>query len=196
MTRQLTPKYKIRSSVTILSLICHVCGGMGSICEAKRFVPSRKSSTYEVGFRSQDPKTFYRSLSLILEQQPPDQVTTINAKAAMGELLFQTENYREAAQIYLQLTEAPLADNYKLSSFQYRLAECYFYMGLYGESYDQFSRVRQEGHKSLQAEATLGMAMAALAQGNRASAQKRIWTSCYWKIRTTKHIRARFIPPA
>src|SRR5262249_26729353 len=122
-------------------------------------------------FRSQDPKTFYRSLSLILEQQPPDQVTTINAKAAMGELLFQTENYREAAQIYLQLTEAPLADLYKLSSFQYRLAECYFHMGLYGESHDQFSRVRQEGHSSLQAEATLGMAMAALAQGNRSSAQ-------------------------
>ena len=169
MTRQSTPKYKILSTVTTLSLFCLV--GMGSICEAKRFVPNRKSTTYEVGFRAQDPKTFYRSLSLILEQQPPDQVTTINAKAAMGELLFQTENYREAAQIYLQLTEAPLADNYKLSSFQYRLAECYFYMGLYGESYDQFSRVRQEGHKSLQAEATLGMAMAALAQGNRASAQ-------------------------
>lgn len=137
----------------------------------KRYNPTRKSDTHEVSFRSQDPKTFYKSLSLLLEQQPPDQVNTINARASVAELLFQTENYRESAQIYLQLTEAPLADIYKVSSFQYRLAECYFYMGLYGESYDQFSQVRKSGHISLQAEATLGMAMAALAQGNRASAQ-------------------------
>ncbi len=138
---------------------------------AKRFVPTRKSEKHEITFRSQDPKTFYRALSLLLESQPADQINTINARASVAELLFETENYREAAQIYLQLTEAPLADVYKLSSFQYRLAECYFYMGLYGESYDQFSRVRKDGHVSLQAEATLGMAMAALAQGNRSSAQ-------------------------
>ena len=138
---------------------------------AARYRPQRKSEKHQVTFRSQDPKTFYRSLTFLLEKQPPDQAMTINARASMAELLFQTENYREAAQIYLQLTEAPLADLYKLSSFQYRLSECYFYMGLYGEAYDQFSRVRSEGHKSLQAEATLGMAMAALAQGNRSSAQ-------------------------
>ena len=139
--------------------------------EAKRFKPKRKSTKYSVEFRSSDPKSFYRSLSYHLERQPPDQVITINARATMAELLFQTENYREAAQIYLMLTEAPLADKYKLSSFEYRLAECYFHMTLYGEAYDQFSRIRQDGHPALAAEATLGMAMAALAQGNRASAQ-------------------------
>lgn len=139
--------------------------------DAKRYRPVRKAEKHAVIYRAQDAKSFYKSLSMILDQQPPEQVSTINAKATVAELLFETGNYREAAQIFLQLTEAPLADLYKLSSFQYRLAECYFYMGLYGESYDQFSRIRQEGHKSLQAEATLGMAMAALAQGNRASAQ-------------------------
>jgi TolA-binding protein len=138
---------------------------------AARIRPTRKTTEYEVDFRANDPKGFYRSLSLHLEKQPPDNITTINARAAVAELLFETENYREAAQMYLQLTEAPLADIYKLSSFQYRLAECYFHMGLYNESYDQFSRVRTGGHKSLEAEATLGMAMASLAQGNRSSAQ-------------------------
>ncbi len=162
---------KATSSAGVVCLSALVLLSLVVPTHAKRFVPTRKSEKYEVSFRSQDPKTFYRSLSLLLEQQPPDQVNTITARATMAELLFETENYREAAQIYLQLTEAPLADVYKLSSFQYRLAECYFYMGLYGESYDQFSRVRKDGHVSLQAEATLGMAMAALAQGNRSSAQ-------------------------
>jgi len=148
-----------------------IVAGFVAPSDAARYRPARKAAKHEVQFRSQDPKTFYRSLSFLLEKQSPDQATTINARASMAELLFQTENYREAAQIYLQLTEAPLADQFKLSSFQYRLAECYFYMGLYGEAYDQFSRVRQEGHKALQEEATLGMAMAALAQGNRSSAQ-------------------------
>lgn len=141
------------------------------VAEAKRFRPQRESVPYEIEFRSNDPKSFYRALSHHLEEQPPESATTIRARATMAELLFQTGNYREAAQIYLQLTEAPLADNYILSSFQYRLAECYFYMTLYGEAYDQFSRIRQDGHRSLENEATLGMAMAALAQGNRASAQ-------------------------
>lgn len=130
-----------------------------------------KTGKYNVEFRSTDPKSFYKSLSTQLEYLPPDQMSTIIARATLAELLFETKNYREAAQIFLQLTEAPLADLYKLSSFQYRLAECYFHMGLYGEAYDQFSQVRQKGHKALEAEATLGMAMAALAQGNRASAQ-------------------------
>jgi TolA-binding protein len=156
-------------SVSIAIALCTLF--VSSYAFAARYRPQRKAEKHSVTFRSQDPKTFYRSLSFMLEKQSPVQVNTINARAAMAELLFQTENYREAAQIYLQLTEAPLADLYKLSSFQYRLAECYFYMGLYGEAYDQFSRVRSEGHKSLQAEATLGMAMAALAQGNRSSAQ-------------------------
>ncbi len=160
---------KIPSNIVFAALFLLTVSAIPSY--AKRFVPTRKSEKHEVTFRSTDPKTFYRSLTTLLETQPPDQVNTINARASIAELLFETENYREAAQIYLQLTEAPLADVYKLSSFQYRLAECYFYMGLYGESYDQFSRVRKDGHKSLQAEATLGMAMAALAQGNRASAQ-------------------------
>src|SRR5689334_7910195 len=165
----MTRKYLSKSHFPVFTFTALLC--LASTANAKRFVPSRKSEKQSVTFRSTDPKTFYRSLSLILEQQPPDQITTINARATIAELLFETENYREAAQIYLQLTESPLADVYKLSSFQYRLAECYFYMGLYGESYDQFSRVRKDGHVSLQAEATLGMAMAALAQGNRAGAQ-------------------------
>lgn len=139
--------------------------------DAKRFNPRRKASKYSINYRSQDPKGFYRAISEYLEEQPPDSAATINARASLAELLFETENYREAAQIYLRLTEAPLADQYRLSSFQYRLAECYFHMGLFSEAYDQFSRVRKEGHKSLQAEATLGMAMAALAQANRSSAQ-------------------------
>ena len=138
---------------------------------ARRYKPARKTVPYSISYRSNDPKSFYRALSFHLEKQSPDLVSTINARATVAELLFQTGNFREAAQIYLQLTEAPLADRYKLSSFQYRLAECYFSMGLYGEAYDQFSRIRQDGHPSLEAEATLGMAMGALAQGNRASAQ-------------------------
>ncbi|MCB4757438.1 MAG: tetratricopeptide repeat protein [Elusimicrobia bacterium] len=138
---------------------------------AGRYSPTRKSTDYSVEFRSRDPKGFYRSLSYILENQPPDHVATINAKATVAELLFETENFREAAQIYLQLTEMPLNDVYKLASFQYRLAECYFHMGLYGEAYDQFSIVRKGKHSALEAEATLGMAMTALAQGNRSSAQ-------------------------
>lgn len=168
MTRHPNPKHQ---TDTFLALFLLILVGASGELHAKRFVPTRKAQKFELTFRSQDPKTFYRSLSFLLEQQPPEQINTINARATMAELLFETENYRESAQIYLQLTEAPLADAYKLSSFQYRLAECYFYMGLYGEAYDQFSRVRQDGHKSLQAEATLGMAMAALAQGNRSSAQ-------------------------
>jgi len=138
---------------------------------AGRFRPSKKSRRHTVTYQSKDPKSFYRSLSMVLERQPSDHATTISAKASMAELLFQNENYREAAQIYLQLTEAPLADLYKLSSFRYRLAECYFYMGLYGNALDEFSRIREEGHPALEAESTLGMAMAALAQGNRTSAQ-------------------------
>lgn len=145
--------------------------GPSNLSAANRFKPTRKISKYELKFRSNDPKSFYKSLSFYLDQQPPDYAPSLSAKAVVAELLFESENYREAAQMYLQLTEAPLADQFKLSSFQYRLAECYFHMGLYGESYDQFSRVRQAGHKSLEAEATLGMAMAALAQGNRSSAQ-------------------------
>lgn len=144
---------------------------LSGVAEAKRYRPVRKAEAHEVNFRSHDPKTFYRALSYLLEDLPPDQVDTINARATVAELLFDTENYREAAQIYLQLTEAPLADLYKLSSFQYRLAECYFHMGLFGEAYDQFSRVQKDGHNSLKAEATLGMAMSALANGNRAAAQ-------------------------
>lgn len=141
------------------------------IADARRFQPTRSSSKYSITYRGNDPKNFYRALSFDLEKQSQDSIGTINAKATMAELLFNTENYREAAQLYLQLTESPLSDTYKLSSFQYRLAECYFYMGLYGEAYDQFSRVRESGAKALEAEATLGMSMAALAQGNRASAQ-------------------------
>ncbi|MBV9080441.1 MAG: tetratricopeptide repeat protein, partial [Elusimicrobia bacterium] len=163
-----SPRHHVVPAVLLAVLLT---AGVVLPARAGRYNPSRKAQKHEITFRSQDPKTFYRALSFILEKQSPDQVMTINARATMAELLFQTENYREAAQIYLQLTEAPLADAYKLSSFQYRLAECYFYMGLYGEAYDQFSRVQTEGHKSLKAEATLGMAMAALAQGNRSSAQ-------------------------
>ncbi len=164
------PSNRVTRQAGIIAALLLVVG-IAMPVSAGRYRPVRKSEKHEVTFRSQDPKTFYKSLSFLLEKQSPDQVSTINARASMAELLFETENYREAAQIYLQLTEAPLADQFKLSSFQYRLAECYFYMGLYGEAYDQFSRVRQEGHKALQAEATLGMAMAALAQGNRSSAQ-------------------------
>ena len=145
--------------------------GCVSPARADWFRPSRKPSEHSVTFRSKDPKSFFRSLSYILEKQPADHVTTIDAKATIAELLFKTGNYRDAAQIFLQLTEAPLADLYKLSSFQYRLGECYFHMGLYGEAYDQFSRVRDQGHDSLEAEATLGMAMSALAQGNKSSSQ-------------------------
>ena len=152
-----------------VSLFC--LSGLVPLSMAGRFSPTRKSSEYSISFHSHDPKSFYRALSYILEKQPADHISVINARATMAELLFETENYREAAQIYLQLTEMPLADAYKLASFQYRLAECYFHMGLYGEAYDQFSVVRKSSHPALEAESTLGMAMAALAQGNRASAQ-------------------------
>lgn len=168
MTRHMYQKYK---RFWIISVGFVLVMGIASDSYARRMRPTRKASTYEIQFQPNNPKGFYRNLSYILEQQPPSSHAAQQARASMAELLFETENYREAAQIYLQLTEAPLADQYKLSSFQYRLAECYFHMGLYGESYDQFSRVRQAGHKSLEAEATLGMAMAALAQGNRSSAQ-------------------------
>lgn len=163
MTRHTSSKYILSTLVLVF--------GIAHVSYAKRIRATRQASEFAVTFRSGDPKGFYRALSHHLENQPPDDVITINARAAVAELLFETENYREAAQTFLQLTEAPLADQYKLSSFQYRLAECYFHMGLYNESYDQFSRVRSGGHKALQAEATLGMAMAALAQGNRQSAQ-------------------------
>lgn len=166
MTRKISSKY-VWHAVFVAGLLLEAL----PLTAAKRFSPTRKASEYTIEFRGNDPKGFYKALSYHLESQPPDSVTTINARATMAELLFENENYREAAQTYLQLTEAPLADLYKLSSFQYRLAECYFYMGLYGESYDQFSRVRSGGHKALESEATLGMAMAALAQGNRSSAQ-------------------------
>lgn len=166
MTRKLSSKY-VSHAVVIAGLLVAAADAHA----AKRFNPTRKASEYTIEFRGNDPKGFYKALSYHLESQPPDSAVTINARATMAELLFDNENYREAAQTYLQLTEAPLADLYKLSSFQYRLAECYFYMGLYGEAYDQFSRVRSSGHKALESEATLGMAMAALAQGNRSSAQ-------------------------
>ncbi|MFN0117714.1 MAG: tetratricopeptide repeat protein [Elusimicrobiota bacterium] len=154
-----------------LFLFFVVLFGFGASTQAARFKPNRKSTKDEISFRSQDPKTFYRSLNPLLEQQSPDGVVSIKARATVADILFKTENYREAAQIYLQLTDIPMADQYQFSSFQYRLAESYFYMGLYGEAYDQFSRIRQEGHQSLKNEAILGMAMAALAQGNRSSAQ-------------------------
>jgi TolA-binding protein len=159
----------VKSGICALLLLLLL--GVSSPVEAKRYRLVRKAEKHSVIYRAGDAKSFYRALSFVLDQQPPDDVSTINAKSTVAQLLFDTGNYREAAQIFLQLTEAPLADTYKLYSFQYRLAECYFYMGLYSESYDQFSRVRSEGHSSLKAEATLGMAMAALAQGNRSSAQ-------------------------
>src|SRR5258706_5227522 len=108
--------------------------GVANVSHAKK---SYRSSKHTVNFRSTDAKSFYKSLSYQLEQMPPDNVTTISARSSMAELLFQTGNYRDAAQIFLQLTESPLADQYKLSSFQYRLGECYFHMGLYSEAYDQ-----------------------------------------------------------
>jgi tetratricopeptide (TPR) repeat protein len=166
MTRKISSKYTLRAALATILVV-----SAGNLFAGKRFNPTRKASEYTIEFRGNDPKGFYKALSYHLESQPPDSSVTINARATMAELLFDNENYREAAQTYLQLTEAPLADLYKLSSFQYRLAECYFYMGLYGEAYDQFSRVRSNGHKALESEATLGMSMAALAQGNRASAQ-------------------------
>ncbi|OVE78255.1 hypothetical protein BVX98_00875 [bacterium F11] len=155
--------------VLILAGFCSIL--CSSFADAGRFRPKRKANKYSISYRSNDPKSFHRALSHYLEQQPPEHMTTIEARAAVAEMLFQTGNYREAAQIYLVLSEAPLADRYRLSSFQYRLAECYFQMTLYGEAYDQFSRIRQDGHLSLTSEATLGMAMSALAQGNRSSAQ-------------------------
>jgi TolA-binding protein len=161
-----------RGGFILCALIVFLWGGIGpDSALAKRFRPTRKASRFEVEFRAHDPKGFYRSLSYMIEKNPPHHMASLNARATVAELLFETKNYREAAQIYLQLTETPLADGYRLASFQYRLAECYFHMGLYGESYDQFSRVRQGGNKALEAEATLGMAMAALAQGNRSSSQ-------------------------
>ena len=72
------------------------------------FRPARRSVQKSVQFRSSDPKSFTRAISFILEKQPEDHIATIDAKSTMADLLFETGNYREAAQIFLQLTEAPL----------------------------------------------------------------------------------------
>src|SRR5580765_7253518 len=105
MTRQ----NHLKSSFLITSALVF---GLANFSYAKKSY-SHHSSKHSVNFRSTDAKSFYKSLSYQLEQMPPDNITTISARSSMAELLFQTGNYRDSAQIFLQLTESPLADQYK-----------------------------------------------------------------------------------
>src|SRR5687768_6719097 len=97
LTRQLMGGFLVLASLFFMGL---------DPAEARRGRPTRKATQYDVEFRANDPKDFYKTLSYHLENQPPDNILTIGARSTVAELLFETENYREAAQIYLLLTEA------------------------------------------------------------------------------------------
>src|SRR5688572_25367997 len=85
----------------------------------------------------------------------------------VADMLMQQGQYKQAAEILLQLTTMTLNDEYFSMSIQQKLGDCFMRMGNYQQASGRYGAVSQGGAKAIVPEAILGLAVTALALGER-----------------------------